>query len=357
MQHLEEGTIHAWLDGALSAMEARDVEAHVASCAECSAMVAEARGLIAGASRIVSSLDVVRGNVIPNASAGRGGKSVWRSLHLSPARAALAATLLLAVSTLLTARHDTPSKLVVDSPPIRASAPATVDVKKTPDAPSLGAPPTVTTTPSARSTLAAQAKDRKPVVTEAGRDEAKVDSLRVADKPTTVGVTGAAAPPAAAAGAAVANALDTSERRVLAKAAVRAERARMEVAPRVATMQSLRVADNVVVLPACFEFTAGETMPSNLPRRFALQTLPGDTARHVVGAVNDDGRIDSVLSGSTWTRTTPTEITVRFASNEQTLTLPIKDGASGAASAVAPSQRKNFARQVAPSVSRVACQP
>jgi len=61
MQHLEEGTIHAWLDGALPAEESAGVERHVAVCTECASLVAEARGMIAGASRIVSSLDIVPG--------------------------------------------------------------------------------------------------------------------------------------------------------------------------------------------------------------------------------------------------------------------------------------------------------
>ena len=65
MQHPDEGTIHAWLDGALNSEERASFEAHAASCAECSAAIAEARGLIAASSRIVSALDIVPGGVIP----------------------------------------------------------------------------------------------------------------------------------------------------------------------------------------------------------------------------------------------------------------------------------------------------
>lgn len=57
MQHLDEGTIHAWLDGALPADEAARAELHVASCETCSEAVAEARGLVAAASRILTALD------------------------------------------------------------------------------------------------------------------------------------------------------------------------------------------------------------------------------------------------------------------------------------------------------------
>ncbi|MGQ0648014.1 MAG: zf-HC2 domain-containing protein [Gemmatimonadaceae bacterium] len=66
--HLEEGTIHAWLDGALSPEEGATVEAHVAACKLCAAMVAEARGFIAASSRILSARDDVPASVLPDAS-------------------------------------------------------------------------------------------------------------------------------------------------------------------------------------------------------------------------------------------------------------------------------------------------
>ena len=65
MRHLEEGEIHAWLDGALDAAEADRVEAHVAVCGECAEAVAAARGLVAGASRILLSLDGIPAGVVP----------------------------------------------------------------------------------------------------------------------------------------------------------------------------------------------------------------------------------------------------------------------------------------------------
>jgi hypothetical protein len=66
MQHLDEGTIHAWLDGQLPPDEAQAVDAHVADCRECADAVAEARGLIAASSRILLALDNVPGEVIPD---------------------------------------------------------------------------------------------------------------------------------------------------------------------------------------------------------------------------------------------------------------------------------------------------
>jgi len=79
MQHPDEGTIHAWLDGALTADEATRVDAHVKECAQCQAGVAEARGFIAASSRILTALDNVPRGVIPAVAAQRRVQSwVWR---------------------------------------------------------------------------------------------------------------------------------------------------------------------------------------------------------------------------------------------------------------------------------------
>lgn len=55
--HLDEGVIHAWLDDALEAGSAREAEMHAQACAACASRVAEARGLIAGAGRVLGALD------------------------------------------------------------------------------------------------------------------------------------------------------------------------------------------------------------------------------------------------------------------------------------------------------------
>jgi hypothetical protein len=79
MQHLDEGTIHSWLDGALTADEAARVEAHVKECPQCAAAVAEARGFIAASSRILTALDNAPRGVIPVAAPGRRvDPIVWR---------------------------------------------------------------------------------------------------------------------------------------------------------------------------------------------------------------------------------------------------------------------------------------
>lgn len=85
-EHLDEGTIHAWLDGALAPAESARVEAHVQTCAECAALVAEARGLIAASTRILSSLDAVPGGVIPGSDGGVDQLAVLRARRNATAR-------------------------------------------------------------------------------------------------------------------------------------------------------------------------------------------------------------------------------------------------------------------------------
>ena len=56
-QHPDEGTLHAYIDGELPGAEAKALEAHVATCASCSAALAEARGLVAATSQVITALD------------------------------------------------------------------------------------------------------------------------------------------------------------------------------------------------------------------------------------------------------------------------------------------------------------
>ena len=79
MQHLDEGTIHSWLDGALSADESARADAHVKECRQCAAAVAEARGFIAASSRILTALDNAPRGVIPaSAPRRRFDPIMWR---------------------------------------------------------------------------------------------------------------------------------------------------------------------------------------------------------------------------------------------------------------------------------------
>jgi hypothetical protein len=129
MQHLEEGEIHAWLDGALSEAERARIEQHAATCKECAAMVADARGLIAGAARIVSALDHVPSGVIPKSgTAAAASRPLWRALRLTPFRAAMAASLIVAAGSLIVVQRKDGALMVPSADkvaiPVAASATA-----------------------------------------------------------------------------------------------------------------------------------------------------------------------------------------------------------------------------------------
>jgi hypothetical protein len=131
MLHLDEGTVHAWLDGELAPDEAESAARHVATCAECQTLVAEARGLMAGASRIVSALDAGPAGVIPPAQRGpSSSRRTWRRFALTPMRMSIAATIVVAVGVTITARrvadNSSTRAAVVIKPFDAASAPATM---------------------------------------------------------------------------------------------------------------------------------------------------------------------------------------------------------------------------------------
>ena len=197
MQHPDEGTIHAWLDGALQQEEGAALEEHVASCAECQAAVAEARGLIAASSRIVSALDIVPGGVIPARAQPR------RAWYSSPQFRAAAAILFVAGASMLIMRGRGPEPLAdtaqrVMSETAEKSGPATVQDGAMAET-SVTVP--LQEAPQAQSRSRAAAKAPAP---KSGTDEAigaTVGAMRVsAESDAAAASVGAAAPVTAAAG-------------------------------------------------------------------------------------------------------------------------------------------------------------
>ena len=154
MQHLEEGTIHAWIDGALSPVEAREVEAHIATCEACSQLAAEARGLVAASSRILTALDDVPGDVIPiggsvSPAAAPSGVTPIRNVQrrwYTPMWARTAAAVLVvagASALVMTAKLNSPERstamLALDSANLSAPMEARLD-SSAPAATALPAP-------------------------------------------------------------------------------------------------------------------------------------------------------------------------------------------------------------------------
>jgi hypothetical protein len=188
MQHLDEGTIHAWLDGALGANEARAAEAHVQTCAACAQSVAEARGFVAASSRILAALDDV-----PTVQ-----ESAREPLHISAARRrsgwwwrragipyAAAATVLLAVGTTLVLRNVSPDAAMdrAESPVTQMAAPAEADashplVDSAQGNRSRGAGQPTAATGSAREVSGDGARAKRSAVeTEPKKDELAIDRV------------------------------------------------------------------------------------------------------------------------------------------------------------------------------------
>src|SRR3954466_11940832 len=97
MNHIDAGTIHAWIDGALDATQSREIEAHVAECSVCAAAVAEERGMVAGASRILLALDDVPAGGTPKRAPARAPVAPRRQWRAAPWVTGIAAALILAV--------------------------------------------------------------------------------------------------------------------------------------------------------------------------------------------------------------------------------------------------------------------
>jgi hypothetical protein len=313
MQHPEEGTIHAWLDGALSPSEAAAIDAHVRSCAACAAAVAEARGMIAGAARIVSALDIARGVVVPSAPASRAprpasGSSLWRRLHLTPSRAALAATILVAVAGTLVVRHQRP---LVDA----------IDQGRPIDSPIVRIAPVVpiVAQPAVHrdSTSAAPPPERR---TSIKRSTAMPSSPKASasNGPLTTPLPAPAPAPAAATSATAAN-VDTMARPV-AKSAERADFAAMasgaRAAARVQRLEAATMTD-VPGIVGCYQLSpqSADSAFGLLPDRFALERGGANSPRNIVRSVSSDGRIDSVVAGTTWRQAAPNQLSIVFANN------------------------------------------
>jgi CarboxypepD_reg-like domain/Putative zinc-finger len=123
--HVDEGTVHAWLDGQLSEDAAAQVSMHIAACAACSAVVAEARGHIAAATRILNALDGVPARVVPRAT---------RRIHRWQLRAA-AAIFVVALGTAVVLRGPAGLRSMYEASPVPAThAPEAPAAPQTPPA-------------------------------------------------------------------------------------------------------------------------------------------------------------------------------------------------------------------------------
>jgi hypothetical protein len=158
--HPDEGEIHAWLDGALSAEDAARVESHVMGCAACREAVAEARGFIAASSRILTALDAVPSGVVPVGSRTRERPRA-RSIRSWPVTAA-AAAIVIAVGVAVVARRAPVPEAV--------RAPAPIAPSSSPQAAAREGAPLAAPSPATPSPPAAQLQSAAPASPAAAQD-------------------------------------------------------------------------------------------------------------------------------------------------------------------------------------------
>lgn len=58
MSHLDEGTLHALLDGELETTEVAEIQAHLGSCSACGLRLREVKGFLAEADRLIASVEL-----------------------------------------------------------------------------------------------------------------------------------------------------------------------------------------------------------------------------------------------------------------------------------------------------------
>jgi hypothetical protein len=334
--HPDEGTIHAWLDGAFDAPTAAAIEAHVASCPSCTARVAEARGLIAGASRVVSALDDVPSGVTPawgrapsTASATNATRAAgrWRRFRVTPARAAIAATILVALGVTLTRERTAPEAELAKSTVAAASSPATAPVlphdrlfdsavKRNVDAAS---PPRIVQAAPGPAVSAPPAADQSPAAVDDPTARARVGLAKGAiraqrDSAPVVADRLAMTVPTPAVGAASAAETDRRELAASRKAEAGNERvpARMDVpAPYPSLAECYRVES-----------------ANGTPATWGTVPLPFVVALDTAGRLARVSAADGSSSGqASWTRTGDDSLTFRLRRIGYTGTLTL--GAAG----------------------------
>ena len=314
MLHLDDGTVHAWLDGELAPDDAESAARHVAACAECQALVAEARGLMAGASRIVSALDAGPAGVIPPAQRGPiSSRRPWSRFAFTPVRMSIAATIIVAVGVTFTARRVADNSAVrgrmIDGPinaaTRSAASPSADSVSSVVAGRPTGKLKAPASTPSPIASANADMSSLKAAASPAPRvSEAPVaQKAALADKPAVTDlqrqVAEAAAAPAASPPVARLDSLrakdeeakvavdslsraEALERRRTALAAGNASQLRG-----VATSQRDAEPSSVVVLRECYRLAVDSTdwrgvLPSGFALDLASSTLR--TASGVAGA-------------------------------------------------------------------------
>jgi hypothetical protein len=296
MQHLDEGTIHAWLDGELPPAEREALEAHIASCGQCAAAVAEARGFVAASSRILTALDAVPGGVLPASSQTSHVGAKPPRFTASRALMAVAAVLVLSTVTVIATRSGSDASLAKldEARATRADAPVIAS-----------APAPAATAPEAAD------KTRPPVATE--RKEARARAMNA--QPTSIAdaARGAQRYAPAAATAAAAGKLNR-----VAQAAPPAPAARMDAKVQVDSSPVSALAEQA---PKAAAADSGRKRPALMLSQVVVTGAGTTSTVEKLGTAVGPNEAPQLLSRSSSTEAGDTVVTTIYAVRDGTVTL------------------------------------
>ncbi len=105
MSHLDEGTLHAMLDGELSGDEVAEAQAHLEQCAQCRASLAEAKDFFSETDVLIESLDEPES---PAPAAPAENAPAARAWYRRPRVLSLAATVALVIGVTFVAYRASP---------------------------------------------------------------------------------------------------------------------------------------------------------------------------------------------------------------------------------------------------------
>ena len=159
MSHVDDGMLHAYLDGELAPVDARGVDAHLAQCPDCRRRLDEERALIARAAELLA-LATPPDRLVPPFRAGdvKAPTRVWWRVRLPLAWAATVA-LALGIGSYL-GREATPARqaeMATDSTATRARSPARRESRPQTRG-TVGTPPVSASTPAAVSLAPGRAR-------------------------------------------------------------------------------------------------------------------------------------------------------------------------------------------------------
>jgi hypothetical protein len=295
LEEVDEGLIHAWLDGELTGEEAARVELLVRTDPAWSAAVAEARGLIAASSRIVGALDAVPAGVLP-----AGSKAApKRVLRVRPWMR-MAAGLLLVAGTAFAVRELTAP---VTEPTIATALPQEIP-SDSPSAPS--APASATPAPPPPAALDDASGSRlgpsrsEPAASGAGAATETAPAAPAQPSPLV-----AAAPPVSTPAPTPAN---VGELAVAQKASAESAAEREAMALRESTQQRTAAETDRTLSSA--QRARAERAPSAAPPRAALADQSRDLATSAAAGFSATGTLRA-LEGC-WRATAPDSLAALY---------------------------------------------